>query len=70
MPETKPRRHSHPVHIRLTDEEWTLLSEASTAMGLTQIGLIRLMVRNAAFLTVSIPPESARLASREAGAQP
>jgi uncharacterized protein (DUF1778 family) len=56
MPETKPRRHQHVIPIRLTDAELALLDEAAAALGVTRIALIRMLIRNASFLMVSVPP--------------
>lgn len=42
--------------LRMTPEEAETLREAAHDLGLTTTALLRLMIRNARFLVVSIPP--------------
>ena len=58
MIEMARRRHSQAVHIRLTEAEVALLDEAAADLGVTRAALLRMMIRNARFLAVSVPPVS------------
>jgi len=50
------RRHTEVFFLRLTPTEAETLREAAADMGLTPQALVRMMIRNAKFLTVSVPP--------------
>jgi hypothetical protein len=50
------RRHSNEFAMRFSATELALLDDAAAALGVTRIALIRMLIRNASFLTVSVPP--------------
>lgn len=57
MPKPLPgRRHSIQLVLRLLPEEAETLEDTARELGLTTTQLLRLLVRNASFLTVSFPP--------------
>lgn len=52
------RKHSIQYGLRLTPAESDTLVDAAAEMGLTPTGLLRLLVRNAPFLVVSLVPRT------------
>ena len=56
--------------VRMTLEEEATLREVADALGLTTTGVIRLLIRNARFLAVSLPPIQAVVDGQDVDSQP
>lgn len=56
--------------LRMTPEEAATLRETACDLGLTTTAVLRLLVRNARFLVVSIPPIEAVVDGEDVDADP
>lgn len=53
---TRHRGYTVTKMLRLTPDEAALLRETARELGMPEAALLRLLIRNARFLVVSIPP--------------
>ncbi len=56
MPENQTRRPHVAKLLRLTLAEAAILTDAAEELGISETDLLRMLVRHAKFITVSVPP--------------